>query len=91
MSRGLVSAAALRGFVMPWLLRARSQLLELLSNGKKPSASAEIDYDDVVMKGGFADSGTITVSVDREEHELDVEDAFVVDFRGLIPLEQAAE
>jgi hypothetical protein len=69
-----------------------SQLLELsMGDEGEPFASAQIEYGDVVVKSGFADSGAITVTVDGQERELDVEDAFVVDFRGLMPFDQVSD
>lgn len=67
---------------------AGAQQIELSTNAKsRPFTSAGLDYSDVSIEHGFADSGPVTVSVDGDEYEVDAADAFAVDFRGLLPLE----
>ena len=72
---------------------AGTQLLSLAVTRSAPAFfSAELDYNDIVIKDGFGHSGDIPLVPEIGSPLLiPVDEALVVDFRGLLPLDQAAE
>ncbi len=69
-----------------------SQALALSQNGDVPFFVADIDYGDTTVKDGFGDSGTIPMVTDTDdEFTFEVEEALIVDFRGMPGLEPDEE
>jgi hypothetical protein len=68
---------------------AGSQLVSFaIDPGSEPFLTAEVDYSDALVEQGFGSDGTLSLTTDAGTYSVNVADALVVDFRGLLPLDE---
>lgn len=53
-----------------------------------PFFTAEADYSDTVIESGFGSTGVVYLDAEGITYEVPVEEALIVDFRGLFPMNQ---